>query len=326
MKKILIILIGIVMSIAVQAKTLTLTSDNTIVLDQPVTSESVGSVMQQAKALDAKLQSGYPIYLFLYTPGGSIQAGIELVEFLNGLNRPVETITLFAASMGFQIAQHMGKRHIVKYGVLMSHKARGSFRGDFGGSISQIDTRYGLWLRRVKMMDEQTVLRTKGKQTLKTYTDAYSPELWLNGSEAVKEGYADSVVTIKCDPSLDKVKESVEDGGFFQIKVTKSTCPIQTGVIDVSAELITNQGTVKLTDFLQKNGQFGGCIKTVKKEVSPKYYSPYTYDVDEEIEEVVESTLCAKDPTLSLKTIQDEMKKVKADYSKDPKDNVVYSY
>ena len=326
MKKLLMLIGAVLFSVSVNAETLSLTSDNTIVLDEEVNSSSVGKVMQEAKALDAKLASGYPIYLFLYTPGGSIQAGIELIEFLNGLNRPVHTVTLFAASMGFQIAQHMGKRYIVKYGVLMSHKARGSFGGEFGGTLSQIDTRYSLWLRRIKLMDEQTVKRTKGKQTLQSYINAYSPELWLNGAEAVKDGYADQVVTVKCDDSLSGTRSSVVDYGFFKVNITTSKCPIQTGVLGVSANIVTNQGIMNLDKFLQNNGTFGGCTQTVEKEPT---YGPYSYrygpySTDEE--EVVTSDLCAKDPSLTLEKIRTTMKDEKKKATSDPKNNVIYSY
>jgi ATP-dependent protease ClpP protease subunit len=62
----------------------------------------------QAKALgNQRFSSNEPIYLFLNTPGGSIQTGLEIIESLKGLDRPVSTVTLFAASMGFQIAQNL---------------------------------------------------------------------------------------------------------------------------------------------------------------------------------------------------------------------------
>ena len=112
--------------------------------------------------MDASLKSGYPIYLFLNTPGGSIQAGLELIEGLNGINRPIHTVTLFAASMGWQLVQHLGTRYVLKYGVLMSHKARGQFSGEFGGGASQMDARYGLWLKRVHIME--TLQYTRGKK------------------------------------------------------------------------------------------------------------------------------------------------------------------
>ena len=215
MKTLLALIMAFTVSFSAQAKELTLSADNTLSLSNIVDSASVTELEQKATQMNANLKSGYPIHLFMYTPGGSIQAGLELIEFLNGLNRPVDTVTLFAASMGFQIVQHMNTRYIMKYGVLMSHKARGAFSGEFGGGISQLDSRYQLWLRRIELMDKKTVERTKGKQTMKSYTDAYTPELWLNGDEAVEKGYADEVVTVKCDMSLNGTHDEIFDLGFF---------------------------------------------------------------------------------------------------------------
>lgn len=280
-------------------KVVTLTSDNLLVLEGPVNDNSVGLVMQRASEIDSILPSGYPMYLFLYTPGGSIQAGLELIEFLSGLNRPVHTVTMFAASMGFQIVQHMGDRYIARYGVLMSHKAKGRFGGEFGGTRSQLDTHYGLWLRRVELMDKQTVSRTNGKQTLESYLKSYDPELWLNGSEAVSDGYADSIVVIKCDASLDGVRKAIDTQRGFSIGVTKSACPAKTGVVDVEQTIHTNQGLMSLEEFLQNNGKFGTCE---------------------------EASLCASNPELDLETIIKATENFKNSIVQSPKKEIVYSY
>lgn len=303
MKFFLLSLSAALLVLNAQAKTITLTSDNTIVLDKSVDAYSVGQVMAQAKKIDSKLKSEYPIYLFLKTPGGSIQSGVELIEFLNGLNRPVHTVTLFAASMGFQIVQHMKKRYVIKYGVLMSHKARGSFKGDFGGTISQVDTRYAMWLRRIKMMDEHTVSRTKGKQTLDSYINSYSPELWLNGLEAVSQGYADEVVEVKCDSSLSGTKKIENDLGFYKSSIEVPVCPVQTGIVGSSSQILTNHGYMELSAFLQKNGTFGQCPNDPSQD-----------------------TVCAKDPGLTLEKIKAQEVALIKEHSKSLEDSVVYSY
>jgi len=106
--------------------------------------------------------------------------------------------------MGFQIAQNLGERLVLKSGVMMSHHAEGGTEGQMGGKgQSQLQARIGLWERRIKELDEETVRRTKGKQTLASYQEAYDHELWLTGKEAVEQGYADRVVTVRCDSSLD---------------------------------------------------------------------------------------------------------------------------
>jgi len=168
------------------------------------------------------------------TPGGSIQSGIELIEALNGMNRPINTVTLFSASMGFQIVQNLGDRLILKNGVLMSHRASGQMSGSFGGQRpSQMDNRYNLWLSRIQEFDEQTVKRTNGKQTLESYQKAYANELWLTGQQAVEAGYADKIVTVRCDSSLDGVTTHSANLFGFTISYDLDNCPLNTNPINV---------------------------------------------------------------------------------------------
>lgn len=218
-----------------------LTSSNTIVLSGEVNGESVSKAISDAKRLDSNLSSAKerfsgkaPLYLFLNTPGGSIQAGLELIEAMTGLDHKINTITLFAASMGWQIAQNLGDRLILKNGVLMSHHAAGEFQGSFGGvSPSQVDARYQLWLDRVRELDEQTVKRTNGKQTYKSYTEAYDHEMWLTGTKAVAAGYADKIVIVKCDSSLSGT--STHQVSFMGVPISYQldNCPINTSPQDI---------------------------------------------------------------------------------------------
>jgi len=257
-----------------------LTKDNTAVLFGVVDGTSVSDVIQQVQKLDSSMKSGYPIFLVLYTPGGSIQDGLELIEFLNSVNRPVNTVTIFAASMGFQIAQNAGQRYIIQNGVLMSHKAAGVFEGEFGDGMSQIDSRYGLWMSRTLELDQKTVERTNGKQTLKTYRAGYQNELWRTGIQSVKEGYADKVVQASCDKSLNDTTRSQTLQLFdLDIKVTYSGCPLNTNPLSVEVELPTNKGTMSHKEFLTKGGVF---IKD-EKEIggNDRYYStPDLYCTD----------------------------------------------
>jgi len=253
---------------------LNLTKDNTAVLMGVVDDASVSDVMQQIQRLDSSLKSGYPINLVLYTPGGSIQAGLELIEYLKSVNRPINTVTMFAASMGFQIAQNLGNRYILQTGVLMSHKAAGGFSGEFGDGNSQIDSRYGLWMARVLEMDQATVARTKGKQTLKSYRAAYQNELWLTGAQAVEGGYADKVISAKCDKSLSGTRAQKIElfGGMITIHVVYSECPLNTNPLSVQVELPTNKGLMKYEDFLAKGGVFIKDNKEVGGYSTPDLY------------------------------------------------------
>lgn len=266
--------------------TIVLDEDNMLVLNTQVDSESVGKLITQARELDRKaLFSKKPIYLFLNTPGGEVETGMQLIDALNSLNRPVHTVTLFAASMGFQIVQNLGNRYVTKHGELMSHRAAGGFQGSFGGkSPSQLENRFKRIKAMLDEMDEQTVARTKGKQTLKSYQEAYADELWLTAKNAIKEGYADETVNVQCSPSLQGTDEhSVEFMGM-QIKYETDKCPINTGILNPHVSIHTNQGLKSIEEFNAAGGSYG-----------PDCLSLAT---------VITTKLCATDTTLSPEKVK----------------------
>lgn len=216
-------------------KTIILSSNNLLVLNSEVSGDSVGAIIQKARELDAKLSTkSTPLYLYLNTPGGSVQSGLELIEALKGLGRKVNTITAFGASMGFQICENLNDRYILQSGILMSHRAAGEFAGSFGGtSPSQLDQRVHLWVQITKEMDENAVRRTQGKHTLESYQKAYANELWMTGQESVAQGFADEIIKVKCDKSLSDVTSHTVS--FFGLQVTYdlSDCPINTAPMNV---------------------------------------------------------------------------------------------
>lgn len=296
--------------------TVVLSKDNTIVLNSEVTSESVGEIIAKAKVLTAE-QTGVKtkfgigkkcnLKLFLNTPGGSIQSGLELVEALSGIGCQVDTITLFAASMGFQIAQNLGDRLILKNGVLMSHRARGSFEGEFGGeNPSQIDSRYALWKSRMDEMDNQTVSRTKGKQTLASYQRQYASEMWLTGKQSVDQGYADKVVKVKCDSTLSGTTSHEAQVMIFHVTYELDNCPINTGPMNVQIGFATNKGkTMTTAAFLKAGGEFGpGCLA---ESVSNK------------------DKLCALDTSLNMEKVK-ELKSKFVDQFENKKNKIVPMY
>lgn len=235
-----------------------LSKDNVIVLNEVVTAESVAKIMVDVRKIDSRIYgSSKPIYLFLNTPGGSVTDGLNLIDFLNGLRRPVYTITAFAASMGFQIAQNLQERYILPHGTLMSHRARGGIEGEFGGvSPNQMESRFKFWSNVVTQLDKQTVSRTKGKQTLESYEKLYVPELWLTSEKAVELGFADKIVVARCDDSLSGTEE--HQATFMGMPITYLTdkCPINTGIFGISAKIKTNRGLMTMESFTNAGGSF----------------------------------------------------------------------
>jgi ATP-dependent Clp protease protease subunit len=218
--------------------TIVLTADNTVNLSGEITSESVAETIAQLRQLDSKTHAfgkQKPIYLFMYTPGGEVESGLQLIEAAQGLKRPVDTLTLFSASMGFQAVQALGKRLVLKNGTLMSHRAAGEFSGYFGGkSPSQLDSRYNFWLQRINELDQQTVARTNGKQTMASYREQYQNETWLTGTQSVDQGYADEVVKVRCDDSLNGTVGHEINFMGMPIHYETSKCPLITAIMNIS--------------------------------------------------------------------------------------------
>lgn len=219
----------------------TLKSDNIVMLNSEIDSQTVPQVIEMARAADASLtlkNSKEPLYLIINSPGGSIDDGLELIENLQNLNREVRTLSLFSASMAFQTSQNLSSRYILKNGTMMSHKARGGFQGEFPG---QLDSRYNYYLRRITRMDQAVVDRSNGKHTLKSYRDLIENEYWCDGQDCVDQGFADNVVNARCDRSLDGTNTQIRKFSFMgmpiEVELTMSNCPLNTNPLDVNVNV-----------------------------------------------------------------------------------------
>lgn len=210
-----------------------LTKDNQVTINGPFYSETTANLAVKIKELDSRTESSDPIYLVINSPGGYIDAGLELIEIGKNTRRPIKTISMFAASMGFQTVQGLGERLITRDGTLMSHKARGGFYGEFPG---QLDSRYAYYLKRVTRMNEQAVKRTNGKHTLQSYNNLIENEYWCDGQDCVDQGFADRVVAPSCDKSLEGSHRVVEDKFFYmgfliEFVSDYDNCPINTNAL-----------------------------------------------------------------------------------------------
>lgn len=217
---------------AFASEAITLTLDNTIAINDEFDGHSVSQIIKKARELDARIPSGDPIYLVINSPGGSIEDGLELIENLSNLKRPVITISLFSASMGFQTVQALGERYITTMGTLMSHRAAGGFWGQIPGSLG---TRYAFYLRRVQKLDENAVKRSKGKLTAASYATLIQDEYWCGGQDCIDKGLADKIVSPQCDKSLTGTTNvslfQALMGAVVEIFGEYDNCPLNTNVI-----------------------------------------------------------------------------------------------
>lgn len=202
---------------------------NTITLNTQFSDSSVAQVMSKALDLHLTLPEYETINLVMISPGGSVDSGINLINFLNSLNRKIDVICIWCASMAFQTFQGVkGNRYLTQYGTLMAHKASGGFRGEFPGQIEQ---RLKYWLSRLTQLDLNAVKRTKGVHTLASYRELYDDEYWCNDKECISQGFADGVANVTCGKGFTGLKSEVISTFFGQYKVFLSKCPLIDGII-----------------------------------------------------------------------------------------------
>ena len=92
-----------------------LLKDRIIMLTGPIEDNMANSIIAQLLFLDAQ-DNTKDIYLYVNTPGGSVSAGLAIVDTMNFIKSDVQTIVMgMAASMGTIIASSgtKGKRFML---------------------------------------------------------------------------------------------------------------------------------------------------------------------------------------------------------------------
>jgi ATP-dependent protease ClpP protease subunit len=168
-------------------------------------------------------QAKYPIYLVLDSPGGSIYAGDNFIQFAKTI-RNLHTITMYSASMAAGIAQALpGRRLITEHGMFMFHRATTTISGQI--SEGELESRLANSKRLVRRMEVKNAKRIG--ITLQKYKQNVKDEWWLDAEKAILSKVADAIVDIHCSPALIKKKLTTVKRTFFGNKtITRSACPL----------------------------------------------------------------------------------------------------
>ena len=227
--KITLLLLSLFLSFSAFARVITLTSENSVSIKGVIDGSSTSHASMELFRLCKNNKS---LYLVLDTPGGSVGDGRTFIDFVKGLPCKVDTITIFAASMGYQIVQALEKRYITPSGVLMSH--RGSLNGVGGQLPGEIESRLAFYKEYLNEMDIAVAKRVG--ISVKEYKELIRDELWLPAPRAIGLKHADEEVLVRCDSSLSGTKEIEVPGLFSTSKVTVSACPLINGPVDIEQQ------------------------------------------------------------------------------------------
>ena len=198
-------------------KKIKLTTKNSLILKGSVDDKSISTLIHQLNKMEKKNE----IYLYLDTPGGSVESGEKLISEI--INHNVNCIAERAYSMGFAILQSCKNRYIVRHGKLMIHQVQFGLGGELGKVSSYVDF--------VKQMEYEmtNAMALRIGLNIDAFKYKILDEWWLYGLFALQSNCADEMVQVECSKELTKQNYTITKGTHDYIY---SKCPLVTNEVD----------------------------------------------------------------------------------------------
>ena len=169
-----------------------LLKDRIIMLTGPVEDNMANSIIAQLLFLDAQ-DNTKDIYLYINSPGGSVSAGLAIVDTMNFIKSDVQTIVMgIAASMGTIIASSgaKGKRFMLPNAEYLIHQPMGGT----GGGTQQSDMAIAAeQLLKTRKKLEKILSDNSGKTVKQIHKDA-ERDYWMDAKETLKYGFIDEIM------------------------------------------------------------------------------------------------------------------------------------
>ncbi|QQL47339.1 ATP-dependent Clp protease proteolytic subunit [Streptococcus mutans] len=169
-----------------------LLKDRIIMLTGLVEDNMANSIIAQLLFLDAQ-DNTKDIYLYINSPGGSVSAGLAIVDTMNFIKSDVQTIVMgIAASMGTIIASSgaKGKRFMLPNAEYLIHQPMGGT----GGGTQQSDMAIAAeQLLKTRKKLEKILSDNSGKTVKQIHKDA-ERDYWMDAKETLKYGFIDEIM------------------------------------------------------------------------------------------------------------------------------------
>lgn len=170
-----------------------LLKDRIIMVQGQVEDTMANAIVAQLLFLDAQ-DNTKDIYMYINTPGGSVSAGLAIVDTMNFIKSDVQTIVMgVAASMGTIIASSgtKGKRFMLPNAEYMIHQPMGGT----GGGTQQTDMAIAAQhLLKTRERLEQILADNSGQTLDKIHVDA-ERDNWMTAEETLEYGFIDAIMT-----------------------------------------------------------------------------------------------------------------------------------
>lgn len=168
-----------------------LLNERIIFLGGPIDDYTANLIIAQLLYLDHE-DSKKDIYLYINSPGGSVTAGLAIIDTMNFVKANVSTICVgIAASMGALILSsgQKGKRFALPNSEVMIHQVMGGAEGQ--ASDIAINAKHIL---RTKETLNKILASNTGKKIDQVEKDS-DRDYWMTSDEAKKYGIIDDIIS-----------------------------------------------------------------------------------------------------------------------------------
>ncbi len=216
-------------AISTAPKIITLKKNNFISIDDTISESNVAKWISQLSKLNTN-----PIYLYIDSPGGSVDAGLQFINVMNwhiNQGKTINCVAKSAYSMAFVIFQNCSNRYVISSTTLMQHQI--SLSGVKGPINNMMN-----YLEMVNQMSLQldNMVSSRLEMTLDNYRNKVSNDWWIYGNLAIDYKVADEFVIVGCEPELYEINIQEEElildlneKGEIELvpnSVSKNMCPL----------------------------------------------------------------------------------------------------
>ncbi|MCD6258415.1 MAG: ATP-dependent Clp protease proteolytic subunit [Helicobacteraceae bacterium] len=170
-----------------------LLNDRVIMITEPIDDHMMGVIVSQLLYLEAE-DSSEPIHVYISSPGGSVMAGLAILDTMALINAPVHTYAMgMVASMAAVLftCGEKGHRYIMPNAEIMIHQPLGGTSGQASDIEIQAQHILSLKKRLYKILSKAT------GQHVRTIEKQSDRDNYFEAKEAIEFGLADKIIEKK---------------------------------------------------------------------------------------------------------------------------------
>lgn len=168
-----------------------LLNERIIFINSDINETVSGLVTAQLLHLEAE-DDQKPVNMYINSPGGSVYAGMAIIDYMNFIKCPVKCIASgLVASMGAVIfsSGEKGERIVLPNSRIMIHQVSGGFQGQASDIVKHAEE--------AKFLNQELcqILSDNTGQPLDKIKEDVERDFFLGAKESIKYGIADKMVS-----------------------------------------------------------------------------------------------------------------------------------